>query len=47
MWNFFAHLLIFVKSLPHHAPLPKRPRKSLKLNFRFSVPMKSVRVRYY
>ena len=47
IWNFLAHLLIYVKSLPHHAPLSKRPRKSLKLNFRFSVPMKSVRVRYY
>ena len=27
MWNFLAHLLIHVKSLPHPAPLPKRPRK--------------------
>ena len=47
MWNFLAHLFIYVKSFSHDAPLFKRPRKSLKLNFRFTVPMKSVRVRYY
>ena len=28
MQNFRAHLLIHVKSLPHHAPLLKRLRKS-------------------
>ena len=28
MWNFFAHLLIYVKSLPEDAHPLKRPRKS-------------------
>ena len=28
MWNFLAHLLIYVKSLSHHVLLLKRPRKS-------------------
>ena len=33
MWNFIAHLLIYVKSLSHHIPLLKRPRKRSKVNF--------------
>ena len=38
MWNFLAHILIFVKSLPHSAFLPKRPRKIYKYIFHFHFP---------
>ena len=41
---FIAHLLVNVKSLPEHALLLKRPRKSLKVDFLGSVPRKLVRV---
>ena len=49
MWNFLAHLLsyMYVKSFPHHAPLGKHPRKSSKMDFRYSLPRKLVRVWYH
>ena len=33
MWNFLAHLLINTKSFSDGVHLPKRPRKSLKIDF--------------
>ena len=47
MWNFLAHLLIYVKSLPHPAPYQNAHAKFLKMDFRFTLPRKLVRVWYY
>ena len=47
MQNFLSHLIIYLKSLPHPAPLAKRPRKNSKVNFRRWAPRKKVRVRYH
>jgi len=47
MWNFTAHLLIYVISLSYDVHLLKRPRKSSKLDFRYSVPRNFVRVWYH
>jgi len=44
MCNFIAHLLSNVRSLPEDVNLPKRLRKSLKIDFRFSNPRKLIRV---
>ena len=45
--NFLAHLLIYMKSLPGDAHPHKRPRESLKLEFRYSVPREWVRLWYH
>ena len=47
MRNFLAHLLIYMKSLPGDAHPHKRPRESLKLEFRYSVPREWVRLWYH
>ena len=47
MQNFIVHLLIYVKTLPHHAPVLKRLRKSSKVNFPLFVPRKLVQVWYH
>ena len=47
MENFIAHLLIYVKTLPHHAPVLKRLRKSSKVNFPLFVPRELVQVWYH
>ena len=56
--NFYENSCLFIKERretidhwfdrsSHHVHLPQRPRKSLKIDFRRSVPRKSVRVRYH
>ena len=47
MWNFFAHLLIYVKNLSDDFRPPKHLRKSLRIDFRFSLPRKLIRVWYH
>ena len=47
MQNFSAHLLIYGKTLPHHAPVLKRLRKSSKANFPLFVPRELVQVWYH
>ena len=47
MWNFLAHLLIYMKILPEDAHLLKRLRKSWNVDFRCQVPRTSVQVRYH
>ena len=47
MWNFLAHLLIYMESLPEDVHLLKRLRKSWKVDFRCQVPRTSVQVRYH
>ena len=47
MGNFLVHLLVYLNSLSEDAYLLKRLRKSWKVNFRCSVPRKSVQVRYH
>ena len=47
MWNFLPHLLIYVKSLSHDVPLPKRPRKCFNVDFPYLVPRELVRVWYH
>ena len=39
MWNFIVNLLVSMISLPGDAYSPKRPRKCLKTNFRFLLPV--------
>ena len=47
MGNFIAHLLVYVKSLSDDVHLPQHLRKSSKMDFRFLVPRKLVRVWYH
>ena len=47
MWNFIAHLLVYVKSLPEDAHQLKRLHKMLKVDFWGSVLRQLVRVWYH
>ena len=44
-WNFFAYLLIWVKSLSRPVHLRKRPRESLEMNFRVEIPRESIQIK--
>ena len=47
IWTVAHHDKIDIESFPHHASLLKRPRKNSKMDFRFSLSWKWVRVRYH